>query len=150
MLNIVPYNPKSSQVSMKDKQHLPGSNVDPMSPDYWDYMEYFKYAGKTVDIWKFERDVEPDFIHSFLPHCKVHLIGLDEANRLIGKMKTLIDSLVIPERQNKAAKDMVSQLVWEWYRWIQGTGHEEDHRPDTNELAFLCQLAAQQEQKKSS
>jgi len=40
-------------------------------------------------------------------------LGGDKANYLVGQISTLLDSIIVDERQAKAAKDLARKQVWD-------------------------------------
>ena len=63
-------------------------------------------------------------------NTRCELVSGEDVSRLEGRMKTLIDS-IIPEGlavQNKATKDIIKVIVWDWFNFI--TNHKTDHLSD--------------------
>ena len=61
------------------------------------------------------------------------LVGSDDISFLEGRLKTFIDS-IIPESQvvqNKATKDIIRVILWDWFNFI--AGHYTDHLKDKRE-----------------
>jgi len=48
-----------------------------------------------------------------------------DISQLEGKLKTLIDSMGFPEKQEKAFKDTVNIIIWDWFKYI--TDYQTDH-----------------------
>lgn len=46
------------------------------------------------------------------------LVGSGDISHLEGKLKTYIDSLGLSDKQEKAMKDIVQQIIWEWFYFI--------------------------------
>ena len=44
---------------------------------------------------------------------RLSALGGDKANHLVGQISTLLDALLVDERQAKAAKDLARGLIWE-------------------------------------
>lgn len=40
-------------------------------------------------------------------------LGGDKANYLVGQISTLLDSIIVDERQAKAAKDLARKQIWD-------------------------------------
>jgi len=59
------------------------------------------------------------------PRCQ--LVSGEDVSFLEGQLKTFIDSIVPEEKvvQNKATKDIVRIVLWDWFNFI--TDHITDH-----------------------
>ena len=44
---------------------------------------------------------------------KLGALGGDKANYLVGQISTLLDSIIVDERQAKAAKDLARKQIWD-------------------------------------
>lgn len=44
------------------------------------------------------------------------VVPLERINNLVGKLLTLADAMVADKDQRKAAKDLLTQIAWDWYR----------------------------------
>ena len=62
------------------------------------------------------------------------LIGSNDIRFLEGKLKTFIESLGIPEKQEKATKDMVKEIIWDWFYYI--IDHYTDYLQDKRKWYF--------------
>jgi len=51
-------------------------------------------------------------------NIRCELVSGEEVSFLEGKLKTLIDSMGLPEKQEKAQKDMVRIVLWDWFNYI--------------------------------
>jgi len=49
------------------------------------------------------------------------LVSNQDISYLEGKLKTFLDSLGLPEKQEKATKDIIQSIIWEWYCFIRDT-----------------------------
>ena len=62
---------------------------------------------------------------------RCELISSSDVSYLEGKLKTLIDASIVDEKQNKATKDMVRLVLWDWFTFIRD--HILDHLKDKKE-----------------
>jgi len=53
------------------------------------------------------------------------LVSNQDISHFLGKLKTFIESLGLSERQDKAAKDIIQVMLWDWYTFIRD--HNTDH-----------------------
>ena len=63
-------------------------------------------------------------------NIRCELVSGEDVSYLEGRLKTFIDS-IIPEGkvvQNKATKDIIRVILWDWFNYI--TGHYTDHLKD--------------------
>jgi hypothetical protein len=58
-------------------------------------------------------------------NVRCELVGGEDISQLTGELKTIIDSLGLPEKQEKALKDVISNTLWEWFNFI--TDHNLDY-----------------------
>ncbi len=61
-------------------------------------------------------------------NLRCELVSGSNVSHLEGKIKTLIDGLGLPEKQEKAAKDLSQTVLWDWFNFI--TDHYLDHLKD--------------------
>lgn len=60
-------------------------------------------------------------------NLRCELVSGEDVSYLEGRLKTFIDS-IIPESQvvqNKATKDIIRVILWDWFNYI--TGYNTDH-----------------------
>ena len=65
------------------------------------------------------------------PRCE--LVSGSDVSYLEGRLKTFIDA-IIPDAQviqNKATKDIIRVILWDWFNFI--SGHYTDHLKDKKE-----------------
>ena len=67
----------------------------------------------------------------YVRNLRCELVSGEDVSHLEGKIKTIIDGLGLPEKQEKAVKDIVQTTLWEWFNFI--TGHNTDHLIDKKE-----------------
>ena len=60
-----------------------------------------------------------------LSNLRCELVSGSDISFLLGKMKTFIDSLGLPDKQEKATKDIVQTILWDWFNFI--VEHNTDH-----------------------
>ena len=63
-----------------------------------------------------------------LRNIRCELVSGDDVSFLLGKIKTVIDSLGLPDKQEKATKDIMQTVLWDWFNFI--TDHNTDHLID--------------------
>ena len=63
-----------------------------------------------------------------IDNVRCELVSGDDVSRLLGKVKTVIDSLGLPEKQEKATKDILQTVLWDWFNFI--TDYITDHLYD--------------------
>ena len=56
---------------------------------------------------------------------RCELISGEDVSHLEGKLKTFIDSRDSPEKAEKAQKDIVQMILWDWFGFI--LNHTTDH-----------------------
>ena len=49
------------------------------------------------------------------------LVSNKDISYLEGRLKTFIDSLGLPEKVEKAQKDIIQTILWDWYCFIRDT-----------------------------
>ncbi|MEK7129128.1 MAG: hypothetical protein AAB858_02135 [Patescibacteria group bacterium] len=49
------------------------------------------------------------------------LVSNQDISYLEGKLKTFLESLGLSEKQEKASKDVVQGIIWDWYCFIRDT-----------------------------
>lgn len=59
------------------------------------------------------------------------LISNQDISFLEGKLKTFVESLGLNPTQEKAAKDIVKGIIWDWYTFIRD--HKTDHLREKKE-----------------
>ena len=64
---------------------------------------------------------EKDYVTSL--NCE--LVSNEDVSHLEGKLKTLVDALGLPEKQEKALKDQTNTILWDWYCFLRD--HYLDH-----------------------
>ncbi len=62
------------------------------------------------------------------------LVGANDIGNLEGKLKTYIDSLGLSEKQEKAMKDVVNEIIWDWFYYIRD--HFTDYTQDKRDWYF--------------
>jgi len=62
------------------------------------------------------------------------LVGSADVSQLEGKLKTFVDSLGLPEKQEKATKDIVQGIIWDWFYYIRD--HYTDYLQDKRKWYF--------------
>ena len=70
--------------------------------------------------------VNPDRPHT-TRNMRCELVSGEDVSYLEGRLKTFVDS-IIPEGlviQNKATKDIIRVILWDWFNYI--TGHTTDN-----------------------
>lgn len=65
------------------------------------------------------------FVCNVMSKMRCELISTSDVSHLEGKLKTLIDASISQEEQNKAIKDMIRLVLWDWFNFI--TDHNTDH-----------------------
>ena len=58
-------------------------------------------------------------------NARCELVSGEEVSFLEGKLKTLIESFGMSEKQEKSSKDMAQMVLWDWYNFI--CNHQTDH-----------------------
>ena len=66
------------------------------------------------------------------------LVGSDDIRFLEGKLKTCIDSLGLPEKQEKATKDITQEIIWDWFYYIKE--HYTDYLQEKRKWYFKSKL----------
>jgi hypothetical protein len=61
-------------------------------------------------------------------NCRCELVSGEDVSFLLGRVKTVVDSLGLPEKQEKATKDILQTVLWDWFNFI--TDHKTDHLRD--------------------
>lgn len=69
--------------------------------------------------------VEVSKVMSEIRNIRCELVSGEDVSFLEGKLKTFIDSVGLPEKQEKAQKDIIQTILWDWFNYI--TGHITDH-----------------------
>jgi len=59
---------------------------------------------------------------------RCELVSANDISRLEGRLKTQVESLGLPEKQEKASKDVVKTILWDWFSFI--ATHNTDHLRD--------------------
>jgi len=62
---------------------------------------------------------------SEIKNVRCELVSGEDISFLEGKLKTLVDAIIIQEKQNKSAKDIVQTILWDWFNFI--INHCADH-----------------------
>ena len=67
---------------------------------------------------------------SELKNLNCELISNEDISYLEGKLKTFIESMGLLEKQEKATKDVLTTILWDWYCFIRdhSTDHKEEKR----------------------
>jgi len=60
------------------------------------------------------------------PECE--LVDRVNVKQLEGKLKTLVEGMGLPKKQETAQKDMVNSILWSWYNDIYGSYTDSLHR----------------------
>jgi hypothetical protein len=68
------------------------------------------------------------------PENVSELVGGDDISFLEGKLKTFIESLGFPEKQEKATKDIIQEIIWDWFYYIRD--HYTDYLLDKRRWYF--------------
>ena len=58
-------------------------------------------------------------------NLRCELVSGEDVSFFEGKLKTFIESLGLPEKQEKSAKDVSQTILWDWFNFI--TDHITDH-----------------------
>jgi len=64
-------------------------------------------------------------------NIRCELVSGNDISHLEGKIKTFLESLGLPEKQEKASKDISQTMLWDWFNFI--TDHNTDHLSDKKE-----------------
>ena len=64
-------------------------------------------------------------------NVRCELVSGEDVSFFEGKLKTFIESLGCGEKQEKASKDMVTIILWDWFNFI--TDHKTDHLVEKKE-----------------
>ncbi len=59
------------------------------------------------------------------------LVSNKDISYLEGKLKTFLESLGLFEKQEKASKDIIQSIIWDWYCFIRDT--HTDHLTEKRE-----------------
>ena len=59
---------------------------------------------------------------------RCELVGAEDISFFEGRLKTFIESLGLQEKQEKASKDIVADILWDWFNFI--TDHNLDYLID--------------------
>jgi len=70
----------------------------------------------------------PELGNRGLSNLRCELVSGSDISFLQGKTKTFIDSLGLPEKQEKATKDVLQVILWDWFNFI--VDHITDHLQD--------------------
>lgn len=62
---------------------------------------------------------------SKIRNLRCELVSGEDISHFEGKLKTFVESLGIPEKQEKSAKDISQTILWDWFNFI--TAHITDH-----------------------
>ena len=62
---------------------------------------------------------------------RCELVSGEDISFFEGKLKTFIESLGLPDKQEKASKDIVQVMLWDWFNFI--TDHIRDHLREKKE-----------------
>ena len=63
------------------------------------------------------------------PRCE--LVSGEDISYFEGRLKTFVESLGLPEKQEKSAKDISQTILWDWFNFI--TDHVLDHLKEKKE-----------------
>lgn len=58
-------------------------------------------------------------------NLRCELVSGEDISFFEGKLKTFIESLGLQDKQEKASKDIVQVMLWDWFNYI--TRHRTDH-----------------------
>jgi hypothetical protein len=64
-------------------------------------------------------------------NVRCELVSGEDISFLEGRLKTFIDGLGLPAKQEKAQKDIVQTILWDWFNFI--TDHILDHLKEKKE-----------------
>lgn len=60
-----------------------------------------------------------------ITNTRCELVSGEDVSFLEGKLKTQIDGMGLSEKQEKASKDILQTVLWDWFNYI--TEHKTDH-----------------------
>lgn len=66
----------------------------------------------------YNQDTQNDNKQFVVENITTNIISHEDNNRLLGKLLTYIDATYIDQEQRKAHKDIVKQVVYDWYNDI--------------------------------
>ena len=78
------------------------------------------------------------------PDSIVKLCDVGDVKHLEEKLKTLIDGVIVDKEQVKAIKDLIDDIVWDFWRWLNSSCDGTQYK----ETAFFCQVVNRQEKEK--
>lgn len=58
-------------------------------------------------------------------NLRCELVSGQDVSMLEGRIKTIIESFGLPDRQEKSGKDIVNTILWNWFNCI--TNEDTDH-----------------------
>lgn len=53
-----------------------------------------------------------------ISNLRCELVSGEDISFLEGKLKTFLESLGLPEKQEKASKDILQTTLWDWFNFI--------------------------------
>ena len=62
-----------------------------------------------------------DLVNLETKNLNCELVSNEDIRFLEGRLKTFLESLGLPEKQEKSAKDVVQSILWDWYCFIRDT-----------------------------
>jgi len=68
---------------------------------------------------------EPESAQSEARNLRCELVSGEDVSHFEGELKTFIESLGLPDKQEKASKDIIQTILWDWFNFI--TNHILDH-----------------------
>lgn len=107
--------------------------------DYKAPKKTWKLKGQFFESWrqvKFSqvKVMSKNIVQLNNPENVSELVGGDDISFLEGKLKTFIESLGFPEKQEKATKDIIQEIIWDWFYYIRD--HYTDYLLDKRRWYF--------------
>jgi len=60
-----------------------------------------------------------------ISNVRCELVSGEDVSHFEGELKTFLESMGLPEKQEKASKDVIQTILWDWFNFI--TDHRLDH-----------------------
>lgn len=64
-------------------------------------------------------------------NLRCELVSGEDISHFEGELKTFLESLGLPDKQEKASKDIIQTILWDWFNFI--TDHKLDHLSEKKE-----------------
>ena len=64
-------------------------------------------------------------------NTRCELVSGTDVSFFEGRLKTLIETLGLPEKQERSAKGIINTVLWDWFNYI--TNHRTDHLSEKKE-----------------